>query len=223
MGTITKIQLSPQETELVKNTEWILAKQSIIKKVYAMFGDINELMKAEAAPLNDLFPANIKNQNGKISKGENYKQLPYVILDYPAFFDKENIFAIRTMFWWGNFFSITLHLSGIFKEQCSKKNAEVFSLLQRNNFFICANKDEWEHHFEADNYIPSSTLSQQQFEIINQKIFLKISKKLALSQWDELNVFIINSFREIMQLLQISYPACKKDLLPGSPKAGSGL
>ena len=48
----------------------------------------------------------------KIAKGENYLQLPYVLLDYPRCFDKENIFAIRTMFWWGNFFSITLHLSG---------------------------------------------------------------------------------------------------------------
>ena len=30
----------------------------------------------------------------------------------PAVFSKENIFAIRTMFWWGNFFSISLHVSG---------------------------------------------------------------------------------------------------------------
>ena len=223
MATITKIQLSPQETELVKNTEWILAKQSIIKKVYAMFGDINELLKAEAAPFNYLFPAKINPQNGKISKGENYNQLPYVILDYPAFFDRENIFAIRTMFWWGNFFSITLHLSGIFKEQFEIKIPEVFSLLRKNNFFICVNNDEWQHHFKDDNYIPSSTISQQQFEIINQKYFLKISKKIALSQWDETNDFIINSFREIMQLLQVSYPDGKKDLLPVSPKAGSGL
>ena len=75
METITKIQLSPQETELVTNTEWILAKHSIIKKVYAMFGDINELIKAEAMPFNYLFPVNIKNQNGKISKEKSALRL----------------------------------------------------------------------------------------------------------------------------------------------------
>ncbi len=221
METITKIQISPQETELVLNKEWILAKHSIIKKVYAMFGEINELMKTEAESVNYLFP-DIKNQNGKISKGENYQQLPYVILDYPAFFDKENIFAIRTMFWWGNFFSITLHLSGNFKEQFDNKNPKVFSLLQKNNFFICINDDEWEHHYQKDNYLHSAAITLQQFKKINQKKFLKISKKIPLSQWNEANDFVINSFREIIQLLQISYPGDKKDPLPASPKVGSG-
>jgi hypothetical protein len=212
MEVITKIQLSPQETELVTNTEWILAKHRILKKVYAMLGDINELIKTEAEPFNYLFPGNIKNPNGKISKGENYLQLPYVILDYPAFFERENIFAIRTMFWWGNFFSVTLHLSGIFKEQLLNKNPKVFSLLQKNNFFICVNDDEWEHHYEKDNYVDSVAITLQQFKKINQKNFLKISKKITLSQWNETNDFVIKSIREIIELLQISYQDDKKDL-----------
>src|ERR1035437_5125212 len=107
METIAKIQLSPQEMELVQNSEWILAKHSIIKKVYSMFGDLNELINAEPESFNYLFPEKNKNQNGKISKGENYRHLPYVILDYPAFFDKENIFAVRTIFC-GEIFLVSL-------------------------------------------------------------------------------------------------------------------
>ena len=38
------------------------------------------------------------------------------MLDYPALFKKDEIFALRTMFWWGNFMSITLLLSGGYKE-----------------------------------------------------------------------------------------------------------
>jgi len=34
----------------------------------------------------------------KISKGENYEGLPWVILDFPRYFDKENVFAIRCFF-----------------------------------------------------------------------------------------------------------------------------
>ena len=223
MGTIAKIQLSPQETELVKNTIWLLDKQNIIKKVYAMFGELSEVIKLELKSSGDLFPGNIKNPNGKISKGENYKNLPYVILDTPAFFDKKNIFAIRTMFWWGNFFSVTLHLSGIFKEQFAKNDSELFSLLQKNNFFICINKDEWEHHFAEDNYLPASTITVPEFETINAKDFFKVAKKIPLSEWQNADKFIINCFREIIQLLQISYRAGKKDLLSVFPKAGSGL
>ncbi|HUS03429.1 MAG TPA: hypothetical protein VMY77_16935, partial [Chitinophagaceae bacterium] len=102
-----KIQLSPEELELVNTTQWILSKHAITKKVYDLFGDLSLELKNEAHSYNYLFPENLQYQSGKISKGENYRLLPYVILDYPAFFWKDRIFAIRTMFWWGNFFSVT--------------------------------------------------------------------------------------------------------------------
>ena len=218
-----KIQLSPEELELVQNTGWILTKHIITKKVYDLFGDLSIALKSETGPYHYLFPENLQYQSGKISKGENYQLLPYVILDYPAFFWKNRIFAIRTMFWWGNFFSVTLHLSGIYKEQFTRDAADVLSFLQKHDFFICINENEWQHHFDEDNYKPASSVTLPGFEMINEKDFFKVSKKIPLSQWGNANEFIINSFREIMQLLHINYPAGKKDLLPGSPKAGSGL
>ena len=207
-----KIQLSPEELKLVKNTDWILTKHVITKKVFEIFGELNEVFKEEAEPYNYLFPDNIKYQNGKISKGENYQLLPYVILDYPSFFWKDRVFAIRTMFWWGKFFSVTLHLSGMHKEKYSHNPALIFSFLQKNNFFICVNEDEWQHYFEEDNYIPVSAITFQQFETIIKKDFFKISKKISLTEWENAYEFFINSFREIMQLLQVSYPNGKKDL-----------
>ena len=218
-----KIQLSPQEMELVQNTEWIVSKHVITKKVYDMFGGLSVLLKDKIGSYNYLFPENLQYQSGKISKGENYQLLPYVILDYPAFFWKDRIFAVRTMFWWGNFFSVTLHLSGIYKELFTKDTSVLLSLLQKNNFFICVNNQEWQHHFEDDNYKHTSAITLREFETINQKDFFKVSKKISLSEWDNVNEFVLSAFGEIMQLLQISCPAGKKDLLPGSPKAGSGL
>ena len=66
------------------------------------------------------------NSSPKISKGENYKGLPWLVLDYPRYFNKEDIFAIRTLFWWGNFFSITLHISGKYKMRYEKKIIDSF-------------------------------------------------------------------------------------------------
>jgi hypothetical protein len=223
MRSTAKIQLSPHEMELVQNSEWIFSKHMITKKVYDMFGQISVMLKNEMDVYDYLFPENLKYKSGKISKGENYKLLPYVILDYPAFFWKDRIFAVRTMFWWGNFFSTTLHLSGIYKNRFTIDAKGLLSFLQDHDYFICVNKVEWEHHFEADNYKPSSAVSLQEFETINQKDFFKVSKKISLSEWENVNGFVLNCFREIMQLLQISYPAGKKDLSPGFPKAGSGL
>ena len=55
----------------------------------------------------------------KISKGENYRGLPYVMLDYPRLFGREEVLAIRTFFWWGHGFSVTLHLKGGYRERIS--------------------------------------------------------------------------------------------------------
>lgn len=219
----TKIQLSPHELELVKNTDWILTKHIITKKVYNMFGEISNELKDEIEKNNYLFPENIQYQSGKISKGENYELLPYVILDYPAFFWKDRIFAVRIMFWWGNFFSVTLHLSGTYKQKFIVASAELLSFLQKNNFFICINENEWQHNFKQDNYIAASSILLSELEKITEKQFCKVSKKIPLAKWENANDFIINSFKEIMQLLQINCPAGKINPSPESPKAGSGL
>lgn len=206
-----KIQLSPEESDLVQNTQWLLTKHTIIKKVYTLFGELNEVFRKEAEPYHAIFPDNIKYQSGKISQGNNYLLLPYVILDYPAFFWKDRVFAIRTLFWWGNFFSVTLHLSGMHKEKLIR-HPDTLSFLQRNNFYICVNDDEWQHHYGEENYQPAAAITLHQFDRISEKIFIKVSKKISISDWQEADEFIVNAFREIMELLQISYQGDKTDL-----------
>src|SRR5258705_2608323 len=98
MDMVTKIRLSKLEKEIIENKEWILTKHTIINKVYKLFGELNEIYKQVSAE-EQVFPELYKNAGGKISRGENYEGLPYVMLDYPALFSKENIFAIRTLFW----------------------------------------------------------------------------------------------------------------------------
>ena len=86
MESNTKIQLSAVEMDLVNNTGWIIAKHDIIKKVYVLFGDLTELMRWELEKTDNILPEKVNAKNAKISRGENYKLLPYVMLDYPAVF-----------------------------------------------------------------------------------------------------------------------------------------
>lgn len=140
MNTAAKIHFSKLETELIKNKEWILTKHSIINKVYQLFGEMHEIYKQISEQEKILLPSFYKNTGGKISKGENYRGLPFVILDHPALFSKENIFAVRTMFWWGNFFSISLHVSGkIF--QINKNFSNLLAYLHEKNFYVCVNEN----------------------------------------------------------------------------------
>jgi hypothetical protein len=107
-----KIQFSQEELELVENAGLILTKNTIIRKIHELFGLISEQMKSELQIAS--LPEEIKQTSPKISKGENYKGLPYVVLDYPRLFTRENIFAVRTLFWWGHYFSVTLQLKKTF-------------------------------------------------------------------------------------------------------------
>ena len=109
------VSLSAFEKQLVTDASWILTKNNIIQKLFVLFGELSETWQSNTV-LQQL-PSAINEIPPKISKGENYEGLPYVMLDYPRCFSKEDVFAIRTFFWWGNFFSITLHLKGKYKEQ----------------------------------------------------------------------------------------------------------
>ncbi len=224
IGDPSKLTLSANELELVCDTGWILTKHAIIQKVTAMFGlalaQMQELTEKEKHHL----PPEVFEKSPKISKGENYKMLPYVMLDYPRYFNKEKTIAIRTFFWWGNFFSICLQLSGGPKHRAMAVLQQQFLSLQQNNYWICINEDVWQHHFGAENYIPVSSISFIRFkEILAQKRFIKIVKKIPIVQWDDFNLFAEKTFLEMLGLIKINYLNDEKDLSPGTPITGSGL
>ena len=105
-----------------------------------------------------LAAAGLPRSEPKISRGENYKGLPWVMLDYPRVFGKEDVFAIRTMFWWGHAFSVTLHLKGEWKRLF------LPVIIDRKDAFAAAGfqwgvmEDEWEHGHTGDNYRPMGEL-----------------------------------------------------------------
>jgi len=182
-----KIRLSAKEMELVTNADLILTKNGIIQKAKQLL----EYLQMEQQTILQSY------------KGENYKGLPYLVLDYPRLFEKENTCAIRTMFWWGNFFSVTLHLSGIYKtKEVERRIIESFGELSKKNLFTSVNDNEWEHHFEKENYLPLNELSKNEFtrRITNQH-FLKLSQKIPLEQWDEVQQTLSAHFQDYLALL----------------------
>jgi hypothetical protein len=203
MADNAKITLSAKELELVCNTDWIFTKHIIIQKVYQLFGDIIPGLENAWALTYDCLAKEIFNKRAKISRGENYQLLPYVMLDYPRFFEKNDSFAIRTFFWWGHFFSITLQLSGKYKVQFEKKLLQNFNFLRQNNYWVCVNETPWEHHFSNSNYLPVKDLTEEQFSIIlTREPFVKLAKKIPLHLWEIVPEFLINTYGEMIQLIK---------------------
>jgi len=196
MSYPAKVHLSPSEMQLVTNSEWILSKQRIIQKVFDMFGILHEQLQQEV--MQSKLPDDVKQNKGKIYKGENYLNLPYVIMDYPAHFSKTDVFAVRTMFWWGNYFSITLHTSGKYKKIFKEHEDTILSFLQHKGFYICISEEEWQHHFEEPNYKLAAGINNMN-EVL-ERHFFKTGKTIPLTCWDNAPDLIIEYFKEIMEL-----------------------
>ncbi|MBL0357283.1 MAG: hypothetical protein IPP72_10535 [Chitinophagaceae bacterium] len=205
MTTGAKITLSNKELELVCNTDWILTKHSIIQKVYQLLGDALPELESKLLLNKALLPAEVFMNTAKIARGENYQQLPYVVLDYPRYFGKEDSIAIRTFFWWGNFFSVSLQLSGCFKEQSIHLVEQRFELLQQKGFWLCVNDGPWEHHFNDGNFKALQSITKQEFSAeLVRKPFFKMAKKIPLQQWNEIPLFIVETFEELNELLKFN-------------------
>jgi hypothetical protein len=194
MNKQAKIQLSPLEMDLVMRSDWILTKNAIILKAKLLLEQLQEgqhevLIKAA-------FPKEVISTSSKISKGENYKGLPYLVLDQPRYFNREDTFAIRVLFWWGNFFSSTLQLAGGYKSMYEERIIQAYSSLQEGGYFICTNTDPWEHDFGAANYVSLQELTASRFEsMIRNHPFIKLAKKLNLAEWETAEEKLMEIFR----------------------------
>ena len=196
----TKILLSAEELSLVQDTHWLLTKNNIIEKTKVLFGGLAESLVQQIARHENHFPQAVHLYSPKVFKGEYYQGLPYVMLDYPRVFGKEDVFAIRTFFWWGNFFSITLQLKGCYHEQFQPALLKNKSLLAEQGFHIAMSDDEWRHDFEPDNYQPIM-MSGDLFERYLNNKFFKIAVQVPLSHWNEAAVLMEKHHTTIIELL----------------------
>jgi hypothetical protein len=178
-----KIQFSGAEMELMNNATIILTKNIILQKIKALLEEVQNGMLHHVAT-ESMYNNNLLFESTpKISRGENYEGLPYVVLDYPRQFELTDIFVIRTMFWWGNLFSITLQLSGKYRTEFGEKISDAYASLVKKEFFIGVGEDPWQHHFEEDNYQLISKLSEEEFkEKCMEGEHLKIARNFPL--WD---------------------------------------
>ena len=154
MLNAAKIQFSKEELSLLQNAQIILTKNDIMQKVVAMFSDLALAMQQQVKLWRPHLPEVLVESEPRISRGEQYRRLPWVMLDYPRIFGKEDICAFRCFFWWGNDISITLHLRGIFAETWMGPLEKAVEEGRLEGFSLGISEDEWLHHEEAGTHCP---------------------------------------------------------------------
>jgi hypothetical protein len=192
------MSLSDKELMMIEDTDFLISKINIIYEIESLFEITKDRLSEIVTKRNDIFFQENDFGKGKISKGENYRSFPFVILDFPAIFDSKNVFAFRTMFWWGNFFSATLHLQGKFFEHFKPKLLANFDLFLNQNIYICIAETPWEYHFGKDNYVQ---LSEKHKIYIENSPFLKLSKKFQLEQIESVPQITSSFFLNLLKVL----------------------
>ena len=190
-------QLTALESSLVNNREWILAKHRIIDKVYDLFGRLNDSYQRLLTTAGAL-PDEATYVSPKIYKGERYQDLPYVMLDNPRFFKKDDVFAIRSFFWWGNHFSIHLVLGGRFRDRFANNVADAAKAGLLNDWYLGFPAAPWEHHFGTENY---SKLTENVSVDLPDGTYLKLGRWHPLSDWVRAERFFTSSFRVLMDII----------------------
>ncbi|MEJ7912302.1 MAG: hypothetical protein WKF70_04050 [Chitinophagaceae bacterium] len=191
-----KVQFSDADEALMRNANIILTKNALQEKIISL------LQVTQRKMLNAPVTLSFTTLPPKISKGENYRGLPYMVLDYPRSFQGNNIMIFRTMFWWGNFFSTTLHVSGIFKTECLQKMEGAYTELGDSGFYVGTNADAWQHHFDGDNYAAVNTLTKGGFiQICRNFDHLKIATKLPLEDLNNTGEELLKNWYFLIKLV----------------------
>ena len=192
--------LSANELEIIHDLQFLRTKASVSTKIHDLLIATRHSLESTLSKVNSPeFQRGLFKQ-GKISKGENYLGLPYQVLDYPTYFSKANTFAFRTMFWWGNFFSATLHLEGLSHQLYKQKFIGNIDRLSTQEIYICTGDTPWQYHYGTDNY---QLLTMDHQDHIHENSFLKLSKKIELNRWKELPDFATTFLEQVLQIITL--------------------
>jgi hypothetical protein len=187
------IALSDYEKQLLSDAEVMHTKNRIINKVVELFRHVYEFYQPIAE---QYLPSSLPQLNGKISKGEKYEGLPYVVLDYPRVFRKDNIFAVRTLFWWGNDMSITLHISGNYLQDYAALLSSNIAGGKFSGWFIQTSGDPWQHAVRHP-FEPVDANKDYQLASVP---FMKLAKKIPLQEWDVSDKIFVENFSSLLHM-----------------------
>lgn len=196
---MSKSDLSPAELSVICDESFLMHKVSIGEKINQIFRELKSRIAGGSQSGRTDFPQGLDLQGGKISHGENYKGLAWRVLDYPAAFKKEDIFAFRTMMLWGRGFYFHLILSGsylaLFEEKIRAHAVEI----QEAGWKISQQKSPWEWEFDQNSHSSPHPFP----ESFAAKGFIKLSQHRSLSDFSKIPDEGCRLWLQLMDLLFI--------------------
>ena len=173
----------------IKDQEFLLQKRVITEKISRVLTDVEFEIKRSEALQSGLIPQDALTIAGKISRGENYKGLPYLVLDFPRLSQDNRIFIYRTMFWWGNYFICLLVSVNCHQLQTIPSETD-------SDIFINTGPTPWVFDLSESCWKPIADFNEP-----SELEFISLARKIHFDDYDQLSTLSRTTFERFMTFL----------------------
>jgi hypothetical protein len=146
----------PKDLEMISHLEVFQNKPAILKKVESRLTKLKEAMALELLPCVAQLPSGTNIEKGQIARGENHNGFPFLSLDIPQNFSKNEMYTYRTLFWWGHYLGFSLILKGDKLKTYFQRLAENCSEPHFQNIYLSQASTPWEWRLGQKYFIPVS-------------------------------------------------------------------
>lgn len=175
-------QFTDEEMALLADQHFFRAKAKIMEKVRHSLMATHAVLKEEVASAALVTPPDFNPANCHFVKGEHLELFPYQYLDFPKHFHASNVFAFRTLFWWGHHVVCALLLEGEGIKQHKLRIVDRFHQLAGQGLELSLAPTLWEWNRGEGYTLPITHDRKAQIAaVLAERSFLKIVRFLPFA------------------------------------------
>jgi hypothetical protein len=199
-------QFTNEETALMADQHFFLAKAQIMAKVRRLLAATHVSLKEEVGSISLASPPDFVPTNYQFVKGESLESFPYQYLDFPKHFHDSNAFAFRTLFWWGHYVVCALILEGEGIKRYKARIVDRFHQLAGQGLELSLAPTLWEWKRGEGYTLPITHDRKAQIAaVLAERSFLKIVRFLPFNdpriQSGQMPEFSRETFRAILPIV----------------------
>ncbi len=182
MAQKSRIKLTKPELDFISDPLLMQIKQKLIRNLQLYLNGLGQHL-AETFYTADT--------NYKISRGENYQDQPYVVLDVPQLKLNHMHGNLRVVFWWGNYMSLQYFIG------VEDNLATQIQQLPANNYVTLVTTDLFSNNLQEPCFMASTQIEPSHLQALHTT---KICQQIAFNQLENLEE-LTNQFLTVMQKL----------------------
>jgi hypothetical protein len=163
-------KLTKTELDLISDPQIMALKQKIMRHVVSGLDGLGQWV------MDKYYPNSIIKQ--KVTRGENYLDMPYAVLDVPQLKANDLTGKLRVMIWWGHYISLQLFFDN------NDNNLAAIKQITLPNFVVGTSDDLFLNELDDASFIASQNVNK-----VIQPVS-KICLKVAYTELDNLQQHI---------------------------------